>query len=198
MDKLSPHPSLLNNNQFVTSVGYFPDNLNPTKSCISCVLSKENSVSFTMVSGVSGASHRTVIQKRAVKRVLDAKVLGQPLKAMIEDARSEKQNKKWEMYRFGDCPPRPRTSLLNKLMALDDAGTPMAFTEVYVDPKKSAVKSNEVVDQWLEILEHPLIPWSLAERRKKFANVYDLLEPYILHYEQEKKKVRKKEKENDE
>jgi len=73
----------------------------------------------------------------------------------------------------------------------------MAITEDYIDPEKSAVKSNAVVDQWLEILEDPLIPWSLAERKKKFANVYDRLEPYIQHYEREKKEEKKKQKEKE-
>lgn len=50
--------SLLNNNQVVTSFGYFPNNLNTTKSCISSVLSRTNPVPITAESGVIGLAAR--------------------------------------------------------------------------------------------------------------------------------------------
>jgi molecular chaperone HtpG len=87
----------------------------------------------------------------------------------------------WERGRFDNGPEGLRK--LHSFARKKESKNIVAFVEYQFDPEKFTRHGSAFEGFWSKIMKHPILPFSMEERRKQFAAAFEELKDYIKVWE---------------
>lgn len=104
----------------------------------------------------------------------------------------EWENKDWLLLKLGEC-PKAKFDFSNFASQKQFSNTdewPCILTELYFSNDQKAEVGSPMLEQiWNELLQSPIIPYDIKERKKLFARAYKELDPFIKSHEEMKKEI---------
>lgn len=170
-------------------IGSFrPDVLNDLKSCVRSLLETVSILSYPRQEGnrILLKGRRAIISKVVLDSVLNSDGLGKQLRNIINKAELELELAEWKIFKVGECPVDSVIDLLNIFESLPSKSQPIAFSEDYIEDYKSDLICNDIIaSRWVELFKNKVIPYEVNERTRLFANVFEILQPYINMHKEE-------------
>jgi hypothetical protein len=129
---------------------------------------------------------RVLLSSEFWRRTVERKLLPRSTKAKLK-IKEDTWSGGWTLLTIGDCPANE--DKFHQIDRSNKAAEMSGAAEWYFsDPPTLPHKSSRFSQIWAEVVQRPVIPFDLAERRRVLIHTYEKLAPYVRAHEELLKK----------